>query len=415
LLWSGGALAQTERTPRAGEAYTGTVFGKTLSVAERDRRRITEIGLGLQWIPDGPEERVLVPTGGVLLWRNPDSGQSRLRAILSGLYDDVRYARRLGAGSAWEAVATFENTTLPFNRSEYVEGERIASEELKWGSVRAGAGIGYRHTIAPGHQDNALEMALTYEPGYIYFSRGDETAEAFLLPENTYEGRFHLRLRADGLERNVLELPHRGWAAGLEGLAGRRSEWEDWGGPVFGIQRAEDGRTWSSVAAYAVAATGIPGVASERHSLIASAYAGTGSNLDRFSAFRLGGGSNAGDYETLSQPILPAAAFEEFPCSRYEIANLEYRYQALFFLYLQARGTAARLDRARFSSRGTVENETDTLGAVTAAVTSGFLWNSSLEIAYSYNFDLFRQQDGVAKRGGGAFYLFWTKEFRSTR
>lgn len=413
FLLTAGASAQQERTPRAGEAYTETIFGMSVSAAARDRTHITWLGLGFQWIPDGPEERVLVPSGGLYFWRNPEGGEWRLRAVVSGLYDDIRYNRRVAKGGPWEIVATFENTTLPFDRSEYVEGARIASEELKWGSVRAGAGIGYRRALSPGFQDNVFEAAITYEPGYLYFSRGNETADAFVLPTDTYEGRFRLRVRADAFERNILELPHRGWAASLDAWAGRRSSWEDWGGPVFGIQRGDEGASWQAIAFYAAAATGVPGVASERHSLIASAYGGTGWHLDRFSSFRLGGGSNAGDYETLSQPILPAAAFEEFVTSRYGIANLEYRYQALFFLYLQARGTVARLERPRFSSGGVVENQTDTIGAVTAAVTSGFVWNSSLELAYSHNFDLFRQANGATNRGGSAFYLFWTKEFRS--
>ena len=415
LLCSLGALAQTESTPRAGEAYTGTVFGQPVSVAERDRTRVTEIGLGFQWIPNGPEKRVLVPSGALFFWRNATGGQSRLRALLSGLYDDVRYDRRLGRESPWEAVATFENVTLPFARSEYVEGKRIASEDLKWGYARAGAGIGYRRSLVPGHQDNAFEAAISYEPGYLYFSRGDDTEKGFLLPRNTYEGRFHFRLRADAFERNILELPHRGWDAGLEAWAGRRSDWKDWGGSAFGIQSGDEGASWRAVAVYAAVAAGVPGVTSERHSLIGSAYAGTGRHLDRFSSFRLGGGSNAGDFESASQPILPASGFDEFFCSHYGIANLEYRYQALFFLYLQARGTLARLDRMRFSSSGAIESETDTLRAITVAMTSGFVWDSSLEIAYSRNFDLLRQRSGVAKRGGGAFYFFWTKEFHSRR
>ncbi len=412
LLLAGDASAQVERTPRAGESYTGTLFGKPLTVAGRDRTRVTEIGLGFQWIPDGPQERVLVPAGGLYLWRNSNAGESRLRAVLTGLYDDVRYGRRLARGSGFEAVATFENVTLPFARSEYVEGERIASEELKWGYVRAGAGVGYWRSISPGNQDNAFEATVSYEPGYLFFSRGGDTEAAFRLPRNTYEGRFHLRVRADAFERNILELPHRGWAAGLDAWAGRRSRWADWGGTSTGIQSGASGRTWQAFAAYASAAIGVPGVAGERHSFIGSFYAANGHDVDRFSAFRLGGGSNAGDYESLSQPILPAAAFEEFFTSRYGIANLEYRYQALFFLYLQARGTLARLRRPRFMPSGAVENRTQNFRAVTAGLTSGLPWNSSLELNYAYNFDLLRQRNGATRSGGGSVYLLWTKEFR---
>ncbi len=412
LLGGGGALAQSERTPRAGEAYTGTLFGEPVAVPARDRTTLTEISLAVQWIPDGPQKRVLVPEGGLFLWRNRDGGDSRVRAVLLGIANDVRYDRRIVAGSVWEVVGTFENVTLPFARSEYIESERIASEELKRSFVRAGFGFGYRRALAPGHQDNFLEAALTYEPGYLFFGRGGDTASSFLLPRDTYEGRFHLRLRADAFDRNILELPHRGWAAGLDAWAVRRARWEDWGGSVFGIQRGEESRGWQAVAAYAAAAVGVPGVPGERHTLLASAYGGTGHDLDRFSAFRLGGGSNAGDFETLSEPVLPAAAFEEFFPSHYAIANLEYRYQALFFLYLQVRGSLAWLDRPRFSPEGSVQNRTDSLRSVTAGLTSGLPWDSSLEISYSYNFGILRQRNGAAKSGGGALYFSWTKEFR---
>lgn len=401
---------QEERSPRAGESYTGTVFGKPMTVLPRDRTRVTEIGLGFQWIPDGPEERVIVPSGGLLLWRNTDGGDKRFRAVLSGLYDDVRYWRAVSARSPWEVFATFENTTLPFARSEYAEGERIAAEELNWGYVRAGAGFGYRRGIAPGQQDNAFEATLAYEPGYLYFSTGSDTETGFVVPRDTYEGRVHARARADAFERNILELPHRGWAVGLDAWAGWRSTWEDWGGSVSGIQSGSRGRSWEAISFYAMGAIGVPGVAGERHTLLGSVYGGTGHDLDRFSAFRLGGGSNAGDFETLTQPILPAAAFEEFYTTRYGIADLEYRYELFFFLFLTARGTLARLDELRFRPDGTVATERSNFAAATASLTTGLPWGSSLEIAYSYNGQL--HNPGEGKSGRGAIYVFWTKEFR---
>ena len=414
LLLAASLSAQDARAPRAGEAWTETVFGKTFSAAARDRTFVTAIVLNAQWIPGGLEQRVLVPSGGLFVWRNRQDGAERLRADIAVLANDARYNRRL-VPSGWEAALTFENVTLPFARSEYVEGRRIAAEELKWNFVRAGAGIGYRRTLSPGHQDNAFEAALTYEPGYLFFARGGDTASAFVLPRETYEGRIHLRLRADALERNILELPHAGFAAGLDGVAGHRSDWKDWGGRVFDLQNAEASRDFRAVSLYAVAAGGMPFFVGERHRYVASAYAGRGVHLDRFSAFRLGGGSNAGDWESLSAPILPAAGFQEFFPSRYGIANLEYRYQAFFFLYLQMRGSLAWLDRPRFTPQGSVTDRTGRLHAVTAGLTSGFVWDSSLELDYSYNFGLLRQRSGAARSGAGALFLAWTKEFRPRR
>jgi hypothetical protein len=290
-----------------------------------------------------------------------------------------------------------------------VEGTRIAAEELEWHSVRLGVGLGFHAPLAPGHQDNALEAALTYEPGVLLFQPGDEAEPGFQVPKDAYEGRFHLRARVDALERNILELPHRGFAAGMDGWYGHRSGWRDWGGSVFGMQRAESGRNWYAWSAYAIAAGAVPYVSDERHRLLYSMYGGTGSHLDRFSAFRLGGGSNAGDWEALTRPVLPGAAFEEFFPERYGIVNLEYRYEALFFLYLQVRGSLAWVERPRFAAGGVVENRIDPLHSWTLAATSGFLWDSSLELAYSYNFDLLRPRNGVARSGGGALFFSWTK------
>ena len=130
-----------------------------------------------------------------------------------------------------------------------------------------------------------------------------------------------------------------------------------------------------------------------------------------FSALRLSGGSNAGDFESLSQPILPAAAFDEIATRGYGILNLEYRFEAAFFLFLHVRGTLARADRARFDDRGAIVNRTDWLNGVTAGLTSGFLWNSTIELFVSRNFGLESQQSGVASAGRSAAWFSFTKEF----
>src|ERR1017187_5680539 len=179
------AVAQEDRTTRAGEAFTGTLFGNPVNVPARDRTRVTELWAALQWIPSGPESRTFVPDGALLLWRNRNGGEERFRAVLLGISDDIRWNRKLSG--PLESVLTFENTALPWARSEYVEGRSIASEELAWPVVRAGVGLGTRFTIAPSGQDNAVEAALTYEPGVLFFRRGSDTLESFQPPSDAYE------------------------------------------------------------------------------------------------------------------------------------------------------------------------------------------------------------------------------------
>ncbi len=403
------AAGQEDRTPRAGEAFTGTLFGKPVNVQARDRTRVTELWAALQWIPDGPENRTLVPQGALVLWRNRNGGKERFRAVLLGIYDDVRWNRELSG--TLESVLTFENTTLPWARSEYVEGRRIASEELEWSVVRAGVGFGTRFTIAPSLQDNAIEAALTYEPGVLFFGRGSDTLGSFRPPSDAYEGRVHGRLRADAFERNLLELTHSGFGAGLDAFWAHRAGWQDWGGGPSGPQAAAGTRSWSAISGYALAALPVPFVNSERHRLLVSAYAGAGSNLDRFSALRLSGGSNAGDFESLSQPILPAAAFDEVATRGYGILNLEYRFEALFFLFLHARATLARADRVRFDEQGGFVSRTDWLNAATVGLTSGFLWSSTIELFFSRNFGLEKESGGVFSPGRNAAYVSFTKSF----
>ncbi|MGZ5382102.1 MAG: hypothetical protein ACXWFQ_09570 [Thermoanaerobaculia bacterium] len=403
------AVAQEDRTVRAGEAFTGTLFGKPVNVPARDRTHVTDIWAALQWIPDGPESRTLVPAGALLLWRNRNGGEERFRAVLLGIYDDIRWNRRLSG--RLESVLTFENTTLPWARSEYVEGRRIASEELEWSFVRAGLGFATRFTIAPSLQENAVEAALTYEPGVLFFRRGSDTSESFQPPSDAYEGRVHGRLRGDAFERNLLELPHHGFGAGFDAFWAHRAGWQDWGGGPTGLHAGDGTRSWSAVSGYALAALPVPFVNSERHRLLVSAYGGAGSSLDRFSALRLSGGSNAGDFESLSQPILPAAAFDEIATRRYGILNLEYRFEALFFLFLSARGTLARADRARFDAQGGFVNRTDWLNGITVGLTSGFVWSSTIELFFSRNFGLESRQNDVFTKGRNALYFSFTKEF----
>lgn len=408
LTLAGPVLAQEYRTPRAGEAFTATVFGHQVDVPGRDRTQASALDLGVVWIPDGPDQRRLNPFVSLYLWRNWNENQQRLRAVLVGIYNDVRWDFQPGHRKL-ETVLTFENLTPPVDRSEYVEGVRIRSEELRWYELHFGVGLGYRTLISPGHQDNALEAALTYEPGYLSFDRGEKTDPGYIVPTDTYEGRIHFRFRADAIERNPIELPHHGVAGGLDAAHGRRSDWDDWGGPVLGFQSGSEGQEWNTLSLYAVAALPVPFVRSERHRLEVSAYGGLSADVDRFSAFRIGGGPTTADSEALSRPVLPGVAFDELYSRSYGLLNVEYRYELLFFAYLRVRGTLAQVDRLRFDDTGGTVARVQPMNALAIGVTTGFFWRSQLELGYGYNFGILRQRDGHSEAGDGAILVHWSK------
>ena len=410
----GQTLAEEHRTPRAGEAFTGSVFGHQVEVPARDRTKTTALDLGVVWLPDGPDRKRINPFGTVFLWRNWNDGKQRLRAIVLGLYDNVRFDF-LPTSGPFETVVTLENTTIPFDRSEYVEGVRIRSEEMKWYQARVGAGVGFRVPISPGNQENALEAALSYEPGYLSFERGKHADPGFIVPRDTYEGRIHFRFRADALERNPIELPHKGVAVGLDAVHARRDRWKDWGGPDLGFEDGRRGKEWNAVSFYAVAALPVPFVRSERHRVVTSVYAGETADADRFSAFRLGGGPTTADWEALSRPTLHGTALEELSSSRYGILNVEYRYELLFFAYLHLRGTLAQVDRLRFAEGGGTVHRVEPMNALSVGLTTGLPGHSLLELGYAYNFGILRQRDGRSKAGDGAILVHWSKSFSRRR
>lgn len=411
-LLPGLCLAAEYRTPRAGESYTTQLFGQTVTAPARNRRSVTALNLGVQWLAGAPSDYEVLPYGAFFLWRNEDDGRQRLRAVLAGLYNEVRYNVTPEWLGQTELVMTLENMTIPFARQEFVEGVQIDEEELEWHRMHLGFGFGWRTALNPGHQDNAMEVALTYEPGLLLFSAGSDTADGFREPRDTYEGRVHLRMRADALERNIMELPHAGWAAGFDGWYAHRSRWDDWGGgPVFGLQEGSDHRTWYAARFFALAAVPVPFVADgERNRLQASLYGGIGKDLDRFSAFRLGGEPTGGEWEALSRPNVLGAIFDEFYSRSYVVANLEYRRELLFFCFLHLRGQLALVDRPRLTN-GALDWQMDTLPAVGAALTCGAPWKSQVELGFSYNFGLLRDSHGDPEFGGSALTLAWSKEF----
>jgi len=409
FLFLPAAYGEETRTTLAGETFHAELFGLPIDVPERNRRHITAIDVGMQLIPSGPIQLSVLPFGSLFVWHNWDT--QRFRGTFAGIVNDVRYDLAPRSWDGWEAVFTFNNFIAPLGRSEYVEGQRIQDVEIQWNYVYAGLGIGYRKVLPPGHQDNALEISLTYEPGYRWFQRTKHTAPGFILPSDTYEGRVHLRLRTDMLDRNLMELPHRGFSFGGDVLYGQRAHWQNWGGVAFDAPDFRSEKNYLAGSVYGVAAAGVPFVADERHRLIWSAYGGLGKDLDRFSAFRLPGRPIGYEWEALSLPMMPGVAFTELFPRRYGIIDLTYRYEALFFLYPYIRGTYGIVEQPRFADNGTIKMKMDSLPAVGSGIISGAPWRSQIELNYSYNFGVFRSSDSGPKRGGHGIFISWSKEF----
>lgn len=409
MISANSALGETTDTPLAGKPYHTEILGKEVHVPSRDRRHVTAVNFGVMWIPDGPSRLEILPLGALFVWRNWEDDNQRFRGTFSGAVNDIQYQRGLTSTSPWFAAMTFENVLIPFGRSEYVEGQRIRQVDLEWNYVFAGIGIGYRKSLYPWNQDNAFDFSLTYEPGYRWFDRNSKTADNFTVPQNTYEGRVHARLRVDKLERNLLELLHKGWALGGDALYGHRTHWRQWGGPGFeALDLGNDEKTFMLASVYAALAGKVPFVPTERHRLIVTMYGGIGKDLDRFSTFRLPGRPTGNEWEAISRPLIPGLAFNELFPRKYGIANLTYRYEALFFLYPYIRGTWSAIERPRFRSDGTIRNEVDMLPALGGGVVSGAPWSSQIEVNYSYNFGIFRDRGGP-EMGGHSALVFWSK------
>ena len=408
------------RTLRAGEGFRTSIFGFEVDEEPRDRRSTSALDLGAAAYFNGPDEGQFIPFASLYFWRRPDEHRF-LRATVGGLVNDVIAARSFG-DSPFEAVFSFQNSAVFFDdNAQWVDGERDKAEELRKMSVRGGAGLGYRRQLVPGwaplvfadgvhpqRPDNMFEVYLLAEPAYLYFSERNDAAENFVLPQDTFELAGRLAMRWDSLERNLMDLAHRGFAVGFDATYGWRSNWEDWG--IDREHRASEGREPKMIQAYAVAAMGIPAL-NERHRLITLVHGGRGWDIDRFSQPRVGGGPRGNEYRSLARPILPGSAISEFtPDKHYVIGLAEYRYELMFFAYLSAYGGVAFLDRERLGPARfavPVRSQDDLLYPVGARLTAPFFFRSQLQVEYNYNFDVIR--DG--HRGGGEIVAHLSKSF----
>ncbi|KAF0219325.1 MAG: hypothetical protein FD174_2024 [Geobacteraceae bacterium] len=387
-------------TPLAGEPYHPQVFGQTIDILARDRDNATALVLGSILFAPSLAGQDFLPLGAFYLKHRWDD--TRFRGIFSILVNEADVSQTFGP---FQLLAHMDNNTIPFPTAEIAGGIEVKRTSIVWGTVNGRLGAGLRLPVRPFQADNDLRVQLFYQGGHLYSKHVAETGQNVVLPPNTLVHGPLLRVRYDGLRRNLLELPHRGMAAGMDAEFMRRDSWSEanYGGSTF---TRDETRDYFKLSGYLTAATGLPCL-SERNRLILSFFGGTApyGTLDRFSAFRVGGGPFPTETDDLYRQVYPGAMFNQFPAADYLIGSAEYRRELLFFLYLHLRGTYAWVNREIFTT--TRLRFLDNSGqAISAAVTSGFLWDSVLYLEYAYDTSILR--NGAR---GSTITLLWSKGF----
>jgi hypothetical protein len=375
-----------QQTIRAGQAFRAPLFGDVIERPARDRRDVWAWDLGFATSP-GIDDGGTLPLATLYIWQR-DAGHL-FRALCNGVANEVLYAQAIGAAGA-EWLATFESQTWPGASGEWIDGEVDDRERLYWGYVRPGLGLGWRRQVG-AQQDNLAAAGLTGEAGALYFGRDGDTAPTFATPDSTLELRLHGKLRVDLLERNLIELPHAGWAAGADAICGHRARWADWGDPAIEAHDGGSTRNYGILTGYAFGITGVPGIASERHRLVAAVHAGVGDGTDRFSAPRLGGGpdTRGGEFELTARPVLPGAALGEYFPENYVLGYVGYRFEPVFFAFVDAGVTFGQFDRDRLTAGGR-QRRTDAVTAASVRLSTGFLGSTRLQLLGAYDFDAVR-------------------------
>lgn len=388
-------------TPLAGEAFKTFLFGKIIEIPKRDRSFYRALNLG--FVLSTP--KVVTPNPFPFFaffykqyW--PDRN-SQFRAILVGVFNQIDFEGAGKSSKGLQLLLSFQNLTPPAATSEIFDGREKEFSEVYQGYLRGGIGVGGRFPFPGGGIDNEIKAGLLYEPGFSYFENSSDAASNRLLPPETYEHRLHLKIRIDGFTRNLVELRHRGWNFGLDGILGRRENWRDHG--LGGEEKASQNREYFFLTAYGSAAFPMPFL-SEKHRILPSFFVGySPSRLDRYSAMPLGGGPTGDETESLGLPILYGTMFSEYLTRGYGLATLEYRYEALFFLYFHFRLSGGWM-KYRDLQGGRVRMRETPLGAASIALTTGFAFNSLLGLEYSYNWEA--KRDG--SRGRHVFLLSWS-------
>ena len=392
-----GAAPSEYHTPLAGERRQVNFLGQTVFIPGIDRGKLYSVTLGATVLDPRQDTLGVVPIGALYIRRVWDD--SRTRDVISVVENELEYDKRFGP---LELVTNFTNRTIPFNQKELVDNREIDATAMAYGDFLASIGPGIRIPVFPYQVDNDAKLQLLGRVGYFYNKKSDDAGADVVAPPDTPLYGVKLRGRYDGMRRNVLELPHSGCAAGWDLDYTHRENWRDLTPGASGSGH----RDYLQASGYLVGAVGIPGL-SERNKLLMYANAGTtGDNSgDRFNAFLINGGP-VGESDDFARPHYTGIIYDEVRATSYATASLGYRRELAFFLYLNLTGSYIWGNRATVSGADQVVFREKTAAAGTASLDMAFLWDSELNLNYTWESGFIRE----GKVGSGVT-LLWNKMF----
>lgn len=147
---------------------------------------------------------------GALYWRHRWE-KYNIRTTVSIVQNDLDLTRSFGE---LELLGHLENETVPSPTAEIVNGQEVKESSILWGTFSGWLGMGWRKPVAPFHIDNDLKLQAFYHAGYLYSNSTADTGPNVRLPPDTLVHGIQLRARYDSFSRNLMELPHAGWAGG---------------------------------------------------------------------------------------------------------------------------------------------------------------------------------------------------------
>jgi hypothetical protein len=385
-------------TPLAGEAGQASFLGYPVEIPAQDRGHMTSITLGGTLLNPKQGDTRAIPFAALYLRRLEED--YRTRDTISIFVNELEYDRRFGN---FELVGYFENYTLPGAHTELGNGHSINSTSVVWGTLLGAVGPGLRIPTDPFEVDNDLRIQFLGRAGYFYAGRNHDTGADQLLPPDTLLYGAKLRVRYDGMRRNLLELPHVGFAAGFDVDYLCRDKWRDLGGTTL----SSGNRDYFQLNGYLVGAGGIPGL-SERDRALFSLHAGTtaGDRGDRYNAFRINGGPFPSESDDLPRQHYTGIVYDDILAAKYATISLGYRRELAFFIYLSLVGSYLWADRVSAQDNGLVQLKNTTAVSSTASLDCAFFGNSEFYLAYAWDSGIIR-----GGRSGSGLLLTWNKLF----